>query len=102
MSLGPPAGNGTIIRIGRLGKLPELALPEFSWPWVEIDGQIESESIAATSNGTARFIASSRRLLVAGWAIVIAVVFAGNHLVRAFFSHSKCDCVALARRSACV
>src|SRR5438874_1949896 len=99
MSLGPPAGNGTIIRIGRLGKLA-LPEPEMSWPCAAIDGQVESKvtirverkagGIVAASKGTARFIASSRRLLVAGSAIVNAVVFAGNNFNRAFLSHSKC------------
>src|SRR5271167_1163287 len=63
MSLGPPGGNGTMIRIGRPGKLaaPEVA-SEFSPLWARIGGQVESSTV--TSNGSARFIAFFRRLLV--------------------------------------
>src|SRR5258708_32426287 len=88
MSLGPPAGNGTIIRIGRLGK---LALPELSWPWAKIGGKMQSkvESKAATSSGTARIIASSRRLLVGAPAIVTGAMVAGKRFVHVFRAQSK-------------
>jgi hypothetical protein len=84
-----------------------------------MDGQIASEigsnveSNLATSNETARFIASSRRLLVAAAAILTAGVVARKRLVRVSqaqrsvalaraaaadtcISHSKCDDVGLA------
>ena len=59
MSLGPPGGNGTMIRIGRLGKVAALLLAsELSWPCAETSCEVESS--ATLSNNSARFMASFR------------------------------------------
>jgi hypothetical protein len=61
MSLGPPGGNGTMIRIGRLGKLAALLLASGpSWPWAKISREVESS--ATLNNSSACFMALLRVL----------------------------------------
>jgi hypothetical protein len=87
MSLGPPAGKGTIIRIGRLGKLADgssaAAAPEAN-----------IARLAATSKRTARAIAPPGGLVLSVGAILTVARFAGNRFMPA--SHSKCGIHGLA------
>src|SRR5262245_19016803 len=80
MSLGPPAGKGTIIRIGRLGKLAAgssaAAAPD-----------ADSASPAASNKRTARAIAPPGGLVLPVGAILTVERFAGNRFMPA--SHSK-------------
>src|SRR5712692_8818814 len=73
MSLGPPAGKGTIIRIGRLGKPADG-----SWAMA---ASAQIASIAATRNRNVQFIGAP-----AGWfsrAILTVVLLTGNRFIRA-------------------
>src|SRR5215470_13560803 len=80
MSLGPPAGKGTIIRIGRLGKLADgssaAAAPD-----------AEIARLAASRKRTARAIAPPGGFVLSVRAILTVAHFAGNRFMPA--SHSK-------------
>src|SRR5215468_7262666 len=80
MSLGPPAGKGTIIRIGRLGKLADgssaAAAPD-----------AEIARLAASRKRTARAIAPPGDFVPFARAILTVARFAGNRFMPA--SHSK-------------
>jgi len=87
MSLGPPAGKGTMIRIGRLGKLADgssaAAAPD-----------AEIARLAASRNHTARAITPPGGFVPSARAILIVARFGGNRFVPA--SHSKCGAHGLA------
>src|SRR5215472_17287084 len=87
MSLGPPAGKGTMIRIGRLGKLADgssaAAAPD-----------ADSASPAASRKRTARTIAPPGGFVASVRAILTVARFAGNRFMSA--SHLKCDAHGLA------
>src|SRR6266436_3656868 len=80
MSLGPPAGKGTIIRIGRLGKLADgssaAATPD-----------AEIARLAASRKRPARAIAPPGGFVLSACAILTVARFAGNRFMPA--SHSK-------------
>jgi hypothetical protein len=80
MSLGPPAGKGTMIRIGRLGKLADgssaAAAPD-----------AEIARLAASRNRTVRAIAPPGGFVLSARAILTVARFGGNRFMPA--SHSK-------------
>src|SRR5215470_18910736 len=80
MSLGPPAGKGTMIRIGRLGKLADGSSAAAAH-----DAEIARP--AASRKRTARTIAPPGGLVLSVRAILTAARFGGNRFVPA--SHSK-------------
>src|SRR5262249_62084716 len=89
MSLGPRAGKGTIIRIGRLGKFADgssaAAAPD-----------ADTARPAASRKRTARAIAPPEGFVLSIRAILTAARFAGNRFMSA--SHSKCDAHGLVSR----
>jgi hypothetical protein len=87
MSLGPPAGKGTIIRIGRLGKLADGSSAAAAQ-------EANIARLAATSKRTARAIAPPGGLVLSVGAILTVARFAGNRFMPA--SHSKCGIHGLA------
>src|SRR5262249_3387525 len=80
MSLGPPAGKGTIIRIGRLGKLADESSAAAA-PDTEI------AKLAASRNRTARAIAPPGSFVLSVRAILTVARFGGNRFMPT--SHSK-------------
>src|SRR5262245_10770185 len=81
MSLGPPAGKGTIIRIGRLGKFADgssaAAAPD-----------ADTARPTASRQRTARAIAPPRGLVLSILASLIVARFGGKRCLPA--SHPKC------------
>src|SRR5262249_46287687 len=80
MSLGPPAGKGTIIRVGRLGKLADGASAASPH-----DAGIAT--LAASRKRPARTIAPPGGLVLSVGEILTVARFGGNRFVPA--SHSK-------------
>src|SRR5262249_35873345 len=80
MSLGPPAGEGTISRVGRLGKLAD-------GPAAAAAPDAVIAKLAASRNRAARAIAPPGGFVLSARAILTIARFGGNRFMPA--SHSK-------------
>jgi hypothetical protein len=85
MSLGPPAGKGTMIRIGRLGKLADGSSAAAAHGAAAHGAEIAR--LAASRNRTVRAIAPPGGFVLSARAILTVARFGGNRFMPA--SHSK-------------